>query len=149
MKVGHVLATDAVVVDIDSQGAGVQWSENSNADDWSKNLIRARRAGRFATSVYSLLGIVTPVGWLLSLGFGHRTGPHPNEATMTPCYEQEARDAIKNLGLILDDDRTDDPAPQGPLQAPRGVGRSEALLHQRAARVLVALIWRCQPLAIA
>ena len=35
--VGHVLATDAVVVDADSQGVGVQWSENSNADDWSKN----------------------------------------------------------------------------------------------------------------
>ena len=40
--VGHVLATDAVVVDTDRQGIGVQWSENSNADDFSKNLIRAR-----------------------------------------------------------------------------------------------------------
>ena len=28
--VGHVLATDAVVVDTDSQGVGVQWSETSN-----------------------------------------------------------------------------------------------------------------------
>jgi hypothetical protein len=44
--VGHVLATDAVVVDTDSLGVGVQWSENSNADDFSKNLIRAgARAG--------------------------------------------------------------------------------------------------------
>ena len=42
LGVGHVLATDAVVVDTDSQGIGVQWSENSNADDFSKNLIRAR-----------------------------------------------------------------------------------------------------------
>ena len=41
--VGHVLATDAVVVDTDTQGVGVQWSENSNADDFSKNLIRAVR----------------------------------------------------------------------------------------------------------
>ena len=29
---GHALARDAVVVDADSQGVGVQWSENS-ADD--------------------------------------------------------------------------------------------------------------------
>lgn len=28
--VGHVLARDAVVVDTDSQGVGVQWSETSN-----------------------------------------------------------------------------------------------------------------------
>jgi len=46
--VGHVLARDAVVVDTDSQGAGVQWSETSNTDDFSKNLIRARCEGRSA-----------------------------------------------------------------------------------------------------
>lgn len=57
--VGHVLATDAVVVDTDSQGVGVQWSENSNADDFSKNLIRARCEGRFGTSVLSPLGVVS------------------------------------------------------------------------------------------
>ena len=57
--VGHVLASDAVVVDTDSQGVGVQWSETSNSDDWSKNLIRARCEGRFATSVYSPLGVVS------------------------------------------------------------------------------------------
>jgi hypothetical protein len=28
--VGHVLATDAVVVDTDTSGVGVQWSETSN-----------------------------------------------------------------------------------------------------------------------
>ena len=34
--VGHVLATDAVVVDTDTQGVGVQWSETSNSDDFAK-----------------------------------------------------------------------------------------------------------------
>jgi hypothetical protein len=55
---GHVLAQGAVAVDTDSQGIGVQWSESSNADDFSKNLIRARCEGRFATSIYSPLGVV-------------------------------------------------------------------------------------------
>lgn len=55
---GHVLAVDAVVVDTDTQGVGVQWSESSNADDFSKNLIRARCEGRFGTSVYAPLGVV-------------------------------------------------------------------------------------------
>jgi hypothetical protein len=57
--VGHVLATDAVVVDTDSQGVGVQWSESSNDTDFSKNLIRARCEGRFGTSVLSPLGVVS------------------------------------------------------------------------------------------
>ena len=57
--VGHVLATDAVVVDTDSQGVGVQWSETSNSDDFAKNLIRARVWGRFGTSVLSPLGVVS------------------------------------------------------------------------------------------
>ena len=56
---GHVLATDAVVVDTDTSGVGVQWSETSNADDFSKNLIRARCEGRFGTSVLSPLGVVS------------------------------------------------------------------------------------------
>ena len=34
---------------------------------------------------------------------------------MRPCCEQEPRDAIEDLGMILDDDRTEDLAPQGPL----------------------------------
>lgn len=54
----HVLAKDAVVLDTDTIGVGVQWSENSNSDDFSRNLIRARCEGRFATSVKSLLGVV-------------------------------------------------------------------------------------------
>ncbi len=57
--VAHALATDAVSLDTDNRGVDVQWSETSNADDFSKNLIRARCEGRFATSVYSPLGVVT------------------------------------------------------------------------------------------
>ena len=60
--VGHVLATDAVVVDTDSQGVGVQWSETSNSDDFAKNLIRARCEGRFGTSVLSPLRVVAGQG---------------------------------------------------------------------------------------
>jgi hypothetical protein len=57
--VGHVPARDTVVVDTDSLSVGVQWSENSNADDFSKNLIREPlRRGRSGTSVLSLLGVV-------------------------------------------------------------------------------------------
>jgi hypothetical protein len=54
-----VLATDAVVVDTGSQGIGVQRSENSNADDFSKNLIGAHCEGRFNTSVSSPAGVVS------------------------------------------------------------------------------------------
>jgi hypothetical protein len=57
--VGHAVAIDAVGLDSDTQGISVTWSETSNDDDWSKNLIRARCEGRFATSVYSPLGVVS------------------------------------------------------------------------------------------
>ena len=57
--VGHVLAADAVVLDTDSQGVQVMWSETSNADDWSKNLIRSRVEGRYGTSVLAPLGVVS------------------------------------------------------------------------------------------
>ena len=57
--VAHVLATDAVVLDTDTIGVGVQWSETSNSDDFAKNLIRARCEGRFGTSVLSPLGVVS------------------------------------------------------------------------------------------
>ena len=57
--VGHVLATDAVVVDTDTIGVGVQWSETSNSDDFAKNLIRVRCEGRFGTSMLSPLGVVS------------------------------------------------------------------------------------------
>lgn len=57
--VGHVLAADAVVLDTDSQGVQVQWSETSNATDFAANLIRCRVEGRFGTSVLSPLGVVS------------------------------------------------------------------------------------------
>ena len=57
--VGHVLARDAVVVDTDTIGVGVQWSETSSADDFSKNLICALYEGRFGTSVLNPLGVVS------------------------------------------------------------------------------------------
>lgn len=57
--VSHTVARDAVALDTDTTGTGVQWSEQSNAEDWSRNLIRARCEGRFATSVYAPLGVVT------------------------------------------------------------------------------------------
>ena len=49
--VGHVLATRRRRGRHRHHGVGVQWSETSNADDFSKNLIRARCEGRFGTSV--------------------------------------------------------------------------------------------------
>jgi hypothetical protein len=57
--VGHVLAVDSVVVDTDTLGVGVQWSETSNSDDFAKNLIRARCEGQFGTSVLFPLGVVS------------------------------------------------------------------------------------------
>jgi hypothetical protein len=35
------------------RGQQIAWSETSNADDWSKNLIRMRCEGRYATSISS------------------------------------------------------------------------------------------------
>ena len=58
-SIGHAVAIDAVGLDSDTQGISVTWTETSDTDDWSKNLIRARCEGRFATSVYSPLGVVT------------------------------------------------------------------------------------------
>lgn len=56
--VAHVVAAGAVVLDTDAQGVGVQWSETSNAEDFARNLVRARCEGRFGTSVLSPLGVV-------------------------------------------------------------------------------------------
>ncbi len=42
-----------------TQGVQVQWSETATADSFAKNQIIARCEGRFATSVYSPLGVVT------------------------------------------------------------------------------------------
>ncbi len=54
----HVIASGAVGVDTDTLGVLLQWTETSNADDWSKNLIRARMEGRFGTSIYTPMGVV-------------------------------------------------------------------------------------------
>ncbi len=56
--VAHTLAQGAVGLNTDTQGVQIAWSETSNADDWSRNLIRARCAGRYATSVFQPLGVV-------------------------------------------------------------------------------------------
>lgn len=56
--VGHVVAGGAVAVDTDTLGVQLTWSETSNADDWSKNLTRARLEGRWGTSVYLPGGVV-------------------------------------------------------------------------------------------
>jgi hypothetical protein len=56
--VSHTLASGAVGLNTDSQGVQIAWSETSNADDWSKNLIRARCEGRYATGVFQPLGVV-------------------------------------------------------------------------------------------
>jgi Phage capsid family len=55
--VGHVLARDAVALDVGSQGTGIQWNESSE-DLFTKNLIIARCEGRYATSVYRPAGVV-------------------------------------------------------------------------------------------
>ncbi|TGD90568.1 phage major capsid protein [Mycolicibacterium sp. CH28] len=56
--VGHVLADGAAAVDLDTLGVQLTWSETSNSDDWSKNLVRARLEGRYGTSVYVPGGVV-------------------------------------------------------------------------------------------
>jgi hypothetical protein len=54
----YSLASGAVGLNTDSQGVQVDFSETSNADDWSKNQLRARCEGRYATSVFAPLGVV-------------------------------------------------------------------------------------------
>jgi hypothetical protein len=56
--VSYTVAQGAVGLNTDGRGAEVTWSESSNADDWSRNLIRARCEGRYATSVFAPLGVV-------------------------------------------------------------------------------------------
>ena len=56
--VGHVLASGAVALDTDTRGVDVQWSENATADSFGKNLVFARCESRYATSVFSPLGVV-------------------------------------------------------------------------------------------
>ena len=56
--VAHTLVSGVVGLNTDSQGVQIAWSETSNADDWSKNLIRVRCEGRYATSIFQPLGVV-------------------------------------------------------------------------------------------
>ena len=56
--VSYSLAQGAVGLNTDSLGVQIAWSETSNSDDWSRNLIRARAEGRYATSVFQPMGIV-------------------------------------------------------------------------------------------
>jgi hypothetical protein len=56
--VSHTVGRGAVALDVDGRGVAVQWSESSNADDFAKNLIRARCEMRAATSVYQPSAIV-------------------------------------------------------------------------------------------
>lgn len=55
---GHVLAADAVVLDVDQEGVALTWSETSNDTDWASNLTRARSELRAQTSVLAPLGVV-------------------------------------------------------------------------------------------
>ena len=59
--VSHTVAKGAVAVDTHTRGVEITWSENSNADDFSRNLIRARCEGRYACSVYAPLGVVVVI----------------------------------------------------------------------------------------
>ena len=56
--VSHTVAGETISVVTDTTGVAVQWSETSNADDFSKNLIRARCEGRFETEVWRPWGVV-------------------------------------------------------------------------------------------
>jgi hypothetical protein len=55
--VGHG-SQGAVALDTDNRGIEVQWSENATADSFGKNQVVARCESRYATSVYSPLGVV-------------------------------------------------------------------------------------------
>jgi Phage capsid family len=57
--VGHVIASGSVALDTDTRGVDVQWSENATADSFGKNLVFARCESRYATSVFSPLGVVS------------------------------------------------------------------------------------------
>ena len=57
--VGHVFASDSIALDTETRGVDVQWSENATADSFGKNLVFAQRESRYATSVFSPLGVVS------------------------------------------------------------------------------------------
>ena len=94
------LLTDAVVVDTDTQCVGVQWSETSNSDDFSKNLIRARCEGRFLRP----LGVVScdlrandsGGAAVFFSGLGRPTGPMRSRS---PAFARESARSV-NLRAI-------------------------------------------------
>ena len=53
------LAQGAVGLNVGSEGVAIAWSESSNSDDFSRNLIRARCEGRYQMAVLQPLGVVT------------------------------------------------------------------------------------------
>jgi HK97 family phage major capsid protein len=55
---GHVLGAGSVMLDVDNVGVSIVWSETSNDEDFSRNLIRARCEQRVGTSVMAPLGVV-------------------------------------------------------------------------------------------
>jgi HK97 family phage major capsid protein len=57
--VGHALATGAVALDTDTRGVDVQYSENATATSFGTNTVYARCESRYATSIFSPLGVVT------------------------------------------------------------------------------------------
>lgn len=58
VNVAHVLAAGSVVLDVDSLGVGVMWSENAGAETFARNEIVLRVEQRVGVSTPSALGIV-------------------------------------------------------------------------------------------
>jgi hypothetical protein len=56
--VSHTVAKDAVALDTDTTGTGVQWSETATVDSFAPNQNIARCEGRFGICVYAPLGVV-------------------------------------------------------------------------------------------
>lgn len=54
----HIMGADAVVLDTDSRGVQVQWSENAGAETFARNETVLRVEGRYAVSVQAPLGVV-------------------------------------------------------------------------------------------
>lgn len=55
--VSHTLAAESVALDTDGS-VDIEWSKESNAEDFSRNLLRARCETRVGTSVFRPLGVV-------------------------------------------------------------------------------------------
>ena len=103
------MAVDAVVVDTDSQGGGVQRSETSNSDDFAKNLIRAgvgpvrhqrpQPAGRRLLRPDDLR---TPGGVAVFFAvLGHLTGPNPRSRSFARiCAIGESARSVREIGRL-------------------------------------------------